>query len=200
MCLISTKSALFRRLFRRRFRSRFLLLLVFLVVSLVSISSLGPGGFRISQANNLFLNHQQYFSLLREKYPSQKSESFCQTDLLLFDTVRAEPVKVDSTAASHPVCSDASLNEWISFDRFGRMSIDRDALKHQGIGQIEFCEYADVKWSGDDYGFEVSEFVRIEEGGRVRQGTEFFHVRCKSESNEYTQVFARIFDDDNENM
>lgn len=223
MCLLSAALSR-RRLCRRRFRTRLLLVLTFLVISLslVSISSLtgSPRHYRFSafsstagdnnnrqsiQPPNLFLNYQKYFDYLREKYPNaQKSESFCQnTDLFAQLTEKQEDAtRLSSSSSSsnsdrlHPACN-STTSEWVRFDRFGRMSFDDSITSRRQRQQVEFCEYADVKWSGNDYGFELGEFVRIDEGERVRNGTEFFHVRCMSKSGlvVYESAFARLFDE-----
>lgn len=188
-----------RRRFLLRFRSRLLILILILIVaSLISISSLGsrePRQVRLDdddQKPNRFANHQRYFELLRQKYPSKKSESSCQTDLLLESNEQTH----DDQSSRHPDCERDSP-EWVRFDRFGRMSFDRDALNRSGVRSVKLCEYADVKWPGSDYAFDMTEFVRIDEGQRVRNGTEFFQVRCKSDANQfYRGAFARLFDDE----
>lgn len=182
------KIKLGRYLPRQRFHTRLLLILVFLIVSLISISSLGPKTGLITANSNLFLNYHQYFALVRQKYPpSQTGESFCQTGLKFVAESNGSLIR-----ENHPDCDS---HDWVKFDRFGRMSFDRVYLDNKSI-RVKFCKYADVKWSGDDYGFVFGDFERIDEGGKVRNGTEFFKVICKSDSAQYNGAFARLFEEE----
>jgi hypothetical protein len=160
-------------------------------ILIASFSSKSP-----SQTDlNLQANKQLYQRLLdRHHVPANNSISKPHCFGLFDDRYREKDKNAQPNGDNnHPECLN---KDWVEIDtNSGQLLYNEAYLKNKSI-QIDQCEYASVRWHRNDFSYKLSDWNRVNATQRVVLASEddFFHVKCKSKSNEesYASAFARI--------
>lgn len=153
------------------------------------VSNDSESSFYYSKSNSsLFINNNQRVYRPRAKLSHSDSSSNC---LPAFDQTNHTKPTDDfiKKLPKHPLCT----SKWVNVDSQGQLIYNTEFLNKQKIS-ISNCEYSSISWNKDDFKFKESKFKEITNGSYLDNNSEFFHLKCRSNSRgEYKTYFARIF-------